>query len=412
MGVIMKNKVNYTGGGGSGGASALADLEDVELTTPTDGQALVYDAENDLWINGGVVGSGGGSAKYTEKELWSGTLKTVNATASLSESIYNFDQIKILWTPYNGTNNIYHSFTTIPVSDVIINQIAQFLIAVDYANAQYTAYISCCFSDSYTLKINEVGNGTYTDIRILKIIGIKWETMQTALIYSEEEREVGVWTDGKPLYQKTINFGALPSTGTRNYSHNISDVDKIWIKDGFAMHPNGTFIPLNWARPESGNSDEVGCDVTRTNIVIRVGYDRSSFNGYITLCYTKTTDQPGSGIWTTTGEYAHHYSTTEHVIGTWIDGKPIYEKCIDGGTLPNNTSKSIAHGISNLNDVIECKGWARSGSDRHVIPIVNSASAGYQVGFYINDTNIIVADSYNYSSYTTSYFIIRYTKSS
>lgn len=22
----------------------------------------------------------------------------------------------------------------------------------------------------------------------------------------------------------------------------------------------------------------------------------------------------------------HHYSTTEHVIGTWIDGKPLYEK--------------------------------------------------------------------------------------
>ena len=25
----------------------------------------------------------------------------------------------------------------------------------------------------------------------------------------------------------------------------------------------------------------------------------------------------------------HNYSTTEQVVGTWIDGKPIYEKCIE-----------------------------------------------------------------------------------
>lgn len=28
------------------------------------------------------------------------------------------------------------------------------------------------------------------------------------------------------------------------------------------------------------------------------------------------------------GGYAHHYSTTEQVVGTWIDGKPLYEKVI------------------------------------------------------------------------------------
>ena len=28
----------------------------------------------------------------------------------------------------------------------------------------------------------------------------------------------------------------------------------------------------------------------------------------------------------------HHYSTTEQVVGTWIDGKPIYEKTWDLGS--------------------------------------------------------------------------------
>lgn len=34
------------------GASALADLSDVNLTTPSDGQILTYDAESDKWVNG------------------------------------------------------------------------------------------------------------------------------------------------------------------------------------------------------------------------------------------------------------------------------------------------------------------------------------------------------------------------
>lgn len=53
--------VNGTGGGG--GASALDDLTDVDITTPTDGQTLVYDGTNSKWVNG--AGGGGGSAKQT-----------------------------------------------------------------------------------------------------------------------------------------------------------------------------------------------------------------------------------------------------------------------------------------------------------------------------------------------------------
>lgn len=43
-------------GGGGGGASELADLDDVNISSPTDGQGLVYDATNDEWVNGAVSG--------------------------------------------------------------------------------------------------------------------------------------------------------------------------------------------------------------------------------------------------------------------------------------------------------------------------------------------------------------------
>lgn len=44
-----------------GGANALDDLTDVTITTPSDGQALLYDSASGEWINGTIPGGGGGS---------------------------------------------------------------------------------------------------------------------------------------------------------------------------------------------------------------------------------------------------------------------------------------------------------------------------------------------------------------
>lgn len=47
---------NGGGGGGGGGSSTLSGLTDVDLTNPTDGQTLVYNATSGKWENraGGV----------------------------------------------------------------------------------------------------------------------------------------------------------------------------------------------------------------------------------------------------------------------------------------------------------------------------------------------------------------------
>ena len=40
------------GGGGGGGSSTLAGLTDVQLTSPANGQALVYNGTSRKWVNG------------------------------------------------------------------------------------------------------------------------------------------------------------------------------------------------------------------------------------------------------------------------------------------------------------------------------------------------------------------------
>lgn len=45
--------------GGGGGSSTLVGLTDVDISNPTDGQTLTYDATAGKWVNGGGGSSGG-----------------------------------------------------------------------------------------------------------------------------------------------------------------------------------------------------------------------------------------------------------------------------------------------------------------------------------------------------------------
>lgn len=69
----------------------LTDLQDVTITSPSNGQALIWDATNSKWINGA---GGGGSAGYTynTSEIYNGTLQMTdlgegNYSAALPASV-------------------------------------------------------------------------------------------------------------------------------------------------------------------------------------------------------------------------------------------------------------------------------------------------------------------------------------
>lgn len=52
----------------------------------------------------------------------------------------------------------------------------------------------------------------------------------------------------------------------------------------------------------------------------------------------------------------HKYSTEEQVIGTWIDGKPLYEKTVQLTLTPGSNTTAIAHGISGISRVVDYNG--------------------------------------------------------
>lgn len=120
--------------------------------------------------------------------------------------------------------------------------------------------------------------------------GNKFSPCIPSASYSYEEQIVGTWVDGTPLYQKTINIGALPAdTSWASYEHGISDVATIFTIDCFGINASsGSSVSI----PNAGNSTASNFSVwvDRTKVEVWNGSNRSSFSGYITLRYTKTTD--------------------------------------------------------------------------------------------------------------------------
>lgn len=113
-------------GGGGGGSSTLAGLTDVAISTPTNGQALVYDATAAKWKNGAGGGAGGIDYSETEqdtglkwidgKTVYQKTAVLTNVAYSTVNTNYTVMQIPNIETPIdmtaifsNSGKTIYHS---------------------------------------------------------------------------------------------------------------------------------------------------------------------------------------------------------------------------------------------------------------------------------------------------------------
>lgn len=109
-------------------------------------------------------------------------------------------------------------------------------------------------------------------------------------VYSTDEVKTNkVWIDGKPIYRKTVNTGALPTLGGKIINHNISNIDYVTKIIGTAYkNTNNIFLPLPHA---TYDNTAISCYCNKTAITIIVYTDRSAFQeSYVTLEYTKTTD--------------------------------------------------------------------------------------------------------------------------
>ena len=144
-----------------------------------------------------------------------------------------------------------------------------------------------------------------------------------------------------------------------------------------------------------------------------VSYVASQESG--TLIGTLTINNVSSLLYAPTPQTpVHTYSTTEQVVGKWVDDSDVYEKVINVGSVSAGSGGStVSHGISNLNAVIEMYGVGYNSSENgfNLIPKVDN-EASYQRSLTITSTDVKVGGSANAQALTNVYVIIRYTKSS
>ena len=230
------------------------------------------------------------------------------------------------------------------------------------------------------------------------------------IIYSTEERVVGVWIDNKPLYQKTCVYGSVSGTAA-SLSLDIANVEYISLcTEGSSVNGN---CPISYVTGSNYNNNIGGFfDVSANDaaFAIRIG---SAMAGYVdsvvlTVVYTKTTDVAGSGKYNTLGVPNVHYTTDEQVIGTWIDGKPVYQKTFSATLSGDSASIDISN--LNMERVIALEGSYDIGVTQLALNeyIASSVLTYTHINTGLNPPYI---DCKNYvSNNSTVYITVKYTK--
>lgn len=110
-----------------------------------------------------------------------------------------------------------------------------------------------------------------------------------------------------------------------------------------------------------------------------------------------------------------NYNSTEQQDGFWFD-KPRYRKTINIGTLPNNTTKTVPHGIANIKYIIKVEGTTMQdvGYIKTVPSVDNGTTDHYsgRISTNADFTNVYVRTFMDYApyNYNTTYVTIYYTK--
>lgn len=130
------------------------------------------------------------------------------------------------------------------------------------------------------------------------------------------------------IYKNGIEYGGGGGSGTGG--HTIVDTDGNPVAD----EPKLQFTGLDVQDNSTDSETEVAA----------FGLNTDSLDDVIASANVPGTAVSSNGL---------VYSTTEQVVGKWIDGKPIYQKTISF-TTPSSTSDDI---IATINEVINIKSF-------------------------------------------------------
>lgn len=112
-------------------------------------------------------------------------------------------------------------------------------------------------------------------------------------VYSTEERRVGVWLDGKPIYRRTF-LGKTPSTGdnaVQTISFDGANIGYIVTFDGKIHTYNDYALELNYCNGSNPAAASCYTQVGTSGVYMTMMQEATRNQSFhITIDYTKTTD--------------------------------------------------------------------------------------------------------------------------
>jgi hypothetical protein len=120
-----------------------------------------------------------------------------------------------------------------------------------------------------------------------------------------------------------------------------------------------------------------------------------------------------AGRWVNGG---HKYSTDEHVVGTWIDGKPLYEKTVNTTIALNTSDERVTLSVAtNVDRITSLKAIQRLQDGTYMeSPVIASDGNYSRVRASVYETTVNLFHKCTISSWITNladiFTTIQYTK--
>ncbi|MBP5597345.1 MAG: hypothetical protein J6Y02_18360 [Pseudobutyrivibrio sp.] len=336
--------ISAIGGGGGGGGTTVVPNPSGEATEDLE----TIKIGNTIYDIPGSGSSGGGSSQTITDVLWSGSETTSALASPIQIENLNIDKYDILVVQANGGQHL-----------VLINQILEGDSGGNATIAVGGYPVPNDTTRNWAIHINRTGTtlriftSTGQSINVTKILGVKFCGTLAPMIYSLEEREVGVWVDDKPLYQRTFDKRSLYLADSA-WSNKILGTTGIHIVNyegyfclGADAEPT---ISYSYYR-SSSEYFTATVDTSYSDINVRPNMNYGAiYAGLITIWYTKDSDVPGSGSYGSLGVPMVHYDDTEKVVGTYF-GKTLYEKSYTNFSSLTGQSRTLDFGLSGIDKI-------------------------------------------------------------
>lgn len=140
--------------------------------------------------------------------LWEGFYNTVGGTITLSDSIENYNEFEVYAS--NSSSLGEKAMYVFSCKDINYTDTYQFR-TYNSPNAGSNFYsFSLSFANATNLRVDsvDVSSNSWAGAGLYRIVGIKYIQPDS---YSTEEKLIGTWIDGKPLYRKVFT-GTTPSS--------------------------------------------------------------------------------------------------------------------------------------------------------------------------------------------------------